>query len=184
MAVPVEAYAVASRALPLSVAFGTCWVKGCVSDLVTQKVVERKPAVDWKRNMAFATFSGAYLGCGQHYIYNVLFTRWFGCGLDWGTAARKVAADAFWHVPCVYLPLYYAFQDTVLSGGPICGLRRYSQEFVSVMKPYCCIWTSFHFINFRFTPPELRIGLIACVSFGWLMVLSYISHKKREGEKH
>ena len=33
----------------------------------------------WRMN-AFATFSAAYLGCGQHFVYNVWFLKWFGEG--------------------------------------------------------------------------------------------------------
>jgi len=155
-------------------------VKGSASDLLTQAAVEQKPEVDWRRNVAFATFSGAYLGCGQHLIYNVLFTRWFGSALDTATAVKKVAMDGIWHVPMVYLPLYYAFQDTVLRGGPMDGLRRYREEWLDCMKPYWSMWTFFHFANFRFTPPELRIGLVAGMSFLWLMVLSYVSHRAHD----
>merc|ERR1712232_1065349 len=154
-----------------------------MGDIVTQKIVECKAEVDWRRNVSFATFSGAYLGCGQHYIYNVLFTRWFGVAKDMPTAVKKVLADGLWHVPCLYLPLYYAFEDTLLSTGPIDGLKRYSEEWLDCMKPYWSMWTFFHLANFRFTPPELRIGLIACVSFVWLVVLSYVSHRKYEAEK-
>jgi len=179
---PITQYSRASKAFPMSVAFATCWVKGSASDLVTQKVIEQKSSVDWKRNAAFATFSGIWLGCGQHYIYNILFTRWFGSALDLKTAAKKVLADGLWHVPMLYLPFYYAFEDTLLRSGPIAGLRRYSQEWLSCMKPYWSMWTFFHLANFRFTPPELRIGVIACMSFVWLVVLSYVSHRTYEAE--
>mmetsp|Transcript_73460 Transcript_73460/g.116345 ORF Transcript_73460/g.116345 Transcript_73460/m.116345 type:complete len:122 (-) Transcript_73460:220-585(-) len=91
--------------------------------------------------------------------------------------------DGIWHVPMVYLPLYYAFEDTVLRNGPISGLKRYSEEWLDCMKPYWSMWTFFHLGNFMFTPPELRIGLIAGFSFMWLIVLSYISHQKYELEK-
>jgi len=180
---PISCYASASRAWPLPVAFATCWVKGCASDLVTQKIVEGKDKLDVRRNLAFATFSGAYLGCGQHVIYNVLFTRLFGAGHDLATALKKVIADGLWHVPMLYLPLYYAFEDTILRGGPMDGMKRYSKEWLDCVKPYWSMWTFFHLFNFSFTPPELRIGLIACVSFVWLIVLSYVSHKSYEAEK-
>jgi len=180
---PLRAYASASRAWPLPVAFATCWVKGSASDVVTQSIVEKKEKIDWRRNAAFATFSGAYLGCGQHVVYNVLFTRWFGSAQNLPTALKKVAADGLWHVPMLYLPLYYSFQDTMLGDGPAAGLKRYSEEWLSCMKPYWSMWTFFHLANFRFTPPELRIGAIACMSFLWLMVLSYVSHQSYEAEK-
>lgn len=174
---PLEHYKSASRAAPFTVAFATCFVTGSASDLVTQKVVEKKKRVDWHRNVAFATFSGAYLGCGQHLVYNNLFTRLFGSALDAPTAIKKVAADGLWHVPCLYLPLYYMFEGTLSRDGPVAGLKRYSAEWLDCMKPYWSMWTFVHLVNFRFTPPELRIVLITCVSFVWQSVLSYVSHR-------
>eukprot|EP00933_Yihiella_yeosuensis_P058817 TRINITY_DN59539_c0_g1_i1.p1 TRINITY_DN59539_c0_g1~~TRINITY_DN59539_c0_g1_i1.p1 ORF type:complete len:224 (-),score=27.60 TRINITY_DN59539_c0_g1_i1:94-729(-) len=180
---PLNAYAASSRAWPMPVAFATCYAKGAASDAVTQRVVERKAEVDWRRNVAFAAFSGAYLGCGQHIVYNVVFTRLFGAGLDARTSFMKTMADALGHVPLLYLPLYYAFEDAVLKDGPLEGLKRYSNEWWDCMKPYWCLFTPFHFLNFIFTPPELRIGLIACMSFVWLIVLSFVSHRAYEAEK-
>jgi len=178
----ILSYASASRSCPLTVAFVTCWLKGTVSDLVTQTLVEGKDRVDLKRNFAFAAFSGAYLGCGQHYVFNVVMTHLFGEGCDWKTALKKTAAEVFCHEPLVVLPLYYVFEDTVLGGGVIHGLKRYSTEWLDCMKPYVSIWTFFHLFNFSITPPELRIGLVACVSFVWLIILSYVSHQAYEAK--
>lgn len=178
----LQAYAAASRAFPLSVAFATCWVKGSAADLVTQKFIEGRRSVNWRRNLAFATFSGGYLGCGQHFIYNVFFTRLFGAGLNLWTAVKKVVADGLWHVPMLYLPLYYMFQDSILRDGAMSGLCRYSEEWLDCMKPYWGMWTFFHLANFTLTPLELRIGLIAGMSLLWLMVLSYVSHRTIQAE--
>ena len=91
-----------SRALPLSTAFVTCLVKGSASDLVAQCPVEGKTfpsEVDWARNARFSLFSAVYLGCGQHFIYNRLYTSLFGASQSWGTVVRKVAVDNLVHVP-------------------------------------------------------------------------------------
>ena len=53
------------------------------------------------RTLSFGFFSGAYLGCGQHFVYNVAFTRLFGSSQSLGTGAKKVAADAIVHVPFI-----------------------------------------------------------------------------------
>jgi len=143
-------------------------------------MVEGKDRVDLKRNFAFATFSGAYLGCGQHYIFNVVMTHLFGQGRDLKTALKKTAAEVLCHEPLVCLPLYYAFEDTVLGVGAMNGLTRYSTEWLDCMKPYWGIWTFIHLFNFSITPPELRIGLVSCVSFVWLIILSYVSHQAYE----
>ena len=103
---PLTAYSRASRAAPLATAFFTCLVKGSASDAVAQLQVERRDSMDWKRNFSFAFFSGAYLGIGQHLIYNVAFALIFGTGTDMITGMKKVIADSTVHVPLIYLPLY------------------------------------------------------------------------------
>ena len=178
----LNAYRAWSRRRPLSAAFATCFVKGSASDAVAQHL-EDEP-FDAPRNFAFATFSGAYLGIGQHFVYNIAFTRAFGAGRDWATAAKKVAADSFAHVPLVYLPLYYPFKQIALGDGPYGeraadGLRRYADDAPVVLTTYWKTWPAVHFVSFSVLPPELRIGFVASASFLWLIFLSYASHETR-----
>ena len=42
---------------------------------------------------------------------------------------------------------------------------------------YYQMWPLFHFVNFRYTPPHLRIACVAGFSYLWLIVLSVLSHK-------
>ena len=93
----LDSYRGASKRRPLSVAFATCFVKGSCSDLVAQLFVERKERPSWQRTMAFASFSGLYLGIGQHFVYNVAFTRLFGAGMELKVGLRKVLADVLGH---------------------------------------------------------------------------------------
>ena len=169
---------------PLRTSFGVCFVKGVVSDAFAQKCIERGN-FNPRRNLAFATFSGAYLGCGQHYVYNVAFTRMFGTSTTFLTGLQKTAADLFGHTPFMYLPLYYAFEDTALGGSVTNGLTRlYGRdpetglptELLKVVSQYACIFPLVHLINFTITPIEMRIGVVACTSVVWLVVLSTISH--------
>lgn len=177
----IDRYAAASRALPFTVAFGTCLTKGCASDVTSQKLVEKRKweEVNWRRVAAFGFFSGAYLGCGQHWVYNVWFTRMFGQGNSLKQVAQRVAMDAAVHVPMIYLPLYFMFQETALGDGPKQGIERYVKgEGWETLTTYWQMWPVFHAMNFRFTPPELRIAAIAGFSYIWLVVLSFISHQQ------
>ena len=51
--------------------------KTSFSDLLVQKVVQKREQVDWKRNAAFAAFGFFYLGGVQYSIYVSLFSRIF-----------------------------------------------------------------------------------------------------------
>lgn len=157
----LQRYREASKARPLAVAFVTCYGKGTASDLVAQMLVERKSQPSVQRNVAFALFSGAYLGIGQHFVYNVAFTRIFGAGMDLRVGVQKVLADLFCHVPFMYLPLYYMFEDTALGvGNPQSGLQRWWKELPGTMAAYCKIFPMFHLFNFTVTPPELRLTVL------------------------
>mmetsp|Transcript_5213 Transcript_5213/g.17085 ORF Transcript_5213/g.17085 Transcript_5213/m.17085 type:complete len:214 (+) Transcript_5213:79-720(+) len=171
----VTAYRGLSSENPLGTAFVTCFVKGSASDCVVQHY-EGGP-FDLRRNVAFASFSGVYLGVGQHYIYNVLFSRLFGSGRDVATAAKKVVADAVVHVPAVYLPLYYPFETVATGRGTVRdGLDRYAEDAPRVLTTYWCTWPPAHFLSFSVLPQELRISFVAGLSFVWLCYLSNVSH--------
>lgn len=178
---PLRSYRRVSRAAPLWCAFATCWVKGSASDAVAQKVVEQKESIDVRRNLAFATFSGAYLGIGQHVVYNVAFTRIFGSGTDLLTGLKKVLADSAVHVPLLYLPLYYPFETVALKKGSVLdGLHRYRADAYDVLTTYWSTWPMVHLVSFTVMPQELRISFVACVSFAWLIYLSFKSHRVLE----
>ena len=179
IAAALRAYSRASTAAPLATAFATCLLKGSASDTVAQLQIEGRDRLDLKRNFSFAFFSGAYLGIGQHLIYNVAFTRIFGSGTDILTGVKKVVADSTVHVPMIYLPLYYPFKMVVLGEGTARdGLTRYRADVYDVMTTYWSMWPMVHFISFTYMPQELRIGFVASVSFVWLVYLSYASHKE------
>jgi hypothetical protein len=150
-------YRAASRRAPLLVAFATCLVKGSASDLLAQMQLEGRgwTEVNFMRNGAFALFSAVHLGCGQHLIYNVLFARVFGMGTDVRTVGLKVLADSLWHVPMVYLPLYYVFEVSALLSpnsaweAVEAGLSKYREEAYEVLRTYWTTWPLLHAINFK-----------------------------------
>jgi hypothetical protein len=51
--------------------------KTSFSDLLVQKVVERREEIDWMRNAAFACFGFFYLGGVQYTLYATIFGRMF-----------------------------------------------------------------------------------------------------------
>jgi hypothetical protein len=176
---PLQLYRAASRAAPLTTAFATCWIKGAASDAFAQLRIEQKDCIDWKRNIAFGFFSAAYLGIGQHCIYNVAFTRVFGTKTDLLTGLKKVVADSLIHVPLIYMPLYYPYKAVILGEGSMRdGLERYAHDARDVLGTYWSMWPGVHLISFTVMPQELRIGFVATVSFVWLIYLSYASHKR------
>jgi hypothetical protein len=62
---------------PFAFGVGVSCVKTSFSDLLVQKVVERREEIDWRRNMAFAAFGFFYLGGVQYTLYVPVFSRLF-----------------------------------------------------------------------------------------------------------
>ena len=110
-------------------------------------------------------------------FYNVVFLRLFGEGTT-RAVVSKVVADSVVHAPMISIPLYYMFENVALGHSAFDGLRQYSEEWWDACSSYWCMWPFFHCVNFRYTSPELRIAAVAGFSYLWLIVLSFLSHKR------
>ena len=83
-----------------------------------------------------------------------------------------------WHVPCVYLPLYYSFSTAVLgNGGPMDGLAAYRNDASKVLTTYWTTWPVIHACQFTAVPRELRIEFVSIAPFVWLIYLSFSSRQ-------
>ena len=122
--------------------------------------------------------------CTVSFASRTRVPRLFGPGQDFKAVSMKVIADALGHVPLLYLPLYYSVENALLRDVSVNGLadgfQQYLEEWQKPCFAYWKMWPAFHFLNFMFTPKELRISCVAAVSFVWLVILSVISHEKNE----
>jgi len=174
------------RTAPYASAFTVTAVKATASDLLAQTrgrmaQEEGRPAspnqpIVWRRTMAFLLYGGAYQGCAQYYLFNVLFPQWFGAGDDFGTVATKVLFDQMVVTPFVCLPVAYLIKAIAFGEPPAEGLRRYAADARrDLLFKYWAIWTPTQCLTFGVVPQQYRIPFIAFVSFFWLIVLSTIS---------
>lgn len=60
----------------------------------------------------------------------------------------------------IYLPLYYMFENSAFGGSPQLGIGQYKKEAWTTCTTYWQMWPVFHFLNFNFNRPELRIATI------------------------
>jgi len=168
-------YSQSCRSRPLLMAFLTCFVKGGLSNIVSQKIFEKRRRLNWSYLVSFAVVSGVIFGCVLHEFYNTIFDCLFGTGEDILTVAKKVLADACFVSPLVVFPMFFVLRDMLLGKGMTSGAKYYAREWFNIMRPYWSMWTFFHVANFRYTPSELRIFAVACMSFVYLIVLSWQS---------
>ena len=174
--------------LAFGVIFSGC--KTSFSDLLVQKVVERREKVDWRRNMAFAAFGFVYLGGVQYSIYVPLFSRLFPNAASFATKplaqklkdTRGILAmmaqtflDQCIHHPFMYFPAFYCTKEIVMAEGQA-DLRRCLQEYQRNMwedlQALWKIWVPATMVNFAFMPMHLRIPFVAGVSLLWTCILS------------
>eukprot|EP00439_Symbiodinium_sp_Y106_P023927 s2608_g2.t3 len=119
-------------------------LKTSASDLMAQKVVERREEVDWRRNFIFFTWGLMYLGGVQYFIYVHLFARrWFPmaeafAAKPWRAkladrvGQRNVLAqvffDQFVHHPFLLYPAFYQVKELIEGGTPLQGCRKRMAE--------------------------------------------------------
>ena len=163
--------------------------KTSFSDLLVQKVVERRDEVDWKRNAAFASFGFIYLGGVQYLIYVPIFGRLFPNAASFAakpltqklkdipgmfTLAAQVFLDQCVHHPLMYFPAFYITKELVMSKTPNLSktLSNYQTNMKEDLMALWKIWVPATVINFAFMPMHFRIPFVACVSLLWTCILS------------
>jgi predicted amino acid-binding ACT domain protein len=169
--------------------------KTSFSDLLVQKVVERKENVDWKRNAAFAAFGFIYLGGVQYTLYVPVFGRLFPNAAQFAAKSLRhklqdvrgmwqllaqTFCDQCVHHPFMYFPAFYVTRELVMgpsnneSGKPEIGrvLSEYRRNMTEDLLALWKIWVPATLFNFAFMPMHLRIPFVAGVSLLWTCVLS------------
>jgi len=165
--------------------------KTSFSDLLVQKVVEKREQVDWKRNAAFAAFGFVYLGGVQYTLYVPIFGRLFPNAARFAAkpirqkmkdakGMLQLCAQTFLdqcvHHPLMYFPAFYVTKELVMapSGTPDIGrvLAEYRVNMMEDLQALWKIWVPATMFNFAFMPMHLRIPFVAGVSLLWTMVLS------------
>ena len=173
-------------------AFGIVFsgMKTSLSDLLVQKIVERREHVDWKRNGAFATFGFVYLGGVQYSIYVTLFSKMFPNAAKFAmkpflskltdvkgmmTLFAQVAIDQCLHHPFLYFPAFYCTKELVMNPQRpnfVRCMQEYRNNMMEDLSALWKIWVPATLINFAFMPMHLRIPFTAGVSLLWTCILS------------
>jgi len=175
---------------PFAFGVGISTVKTSFSDYLVQTVIEKKEKIDWKRNLAFASFGFFYLGGIQYTLYVPIFGRLFPNAASF--AAKNIAAklkdvkgqfalfsqvflDQCVHHPLMYFPAFYMTKEFVTSNGkPDFGkaLSTSKENMKEDLLALWKIWVPATLLNFAFMPMYMRIPCVAATSALWTCVLS------------
>lgn len=163
--------------------------KTSTSDLLVQKVVEKRENIDWRRNTAFATFGFFYLGGVQYCLYVPIFSRLFPNAAAFAAkpvaeklrdapGLRALAAQVFLdqavHHPLMYFPVFYMMKDFVTSDkpNPTAALNEYKSNMKEDLIALWKVWVPSTIFNFAFLPMWARIPWVASTSLIWTCILS------------
>ena len=176
--------------------FATC--KTAISDLVVQKVIEKKEEIDWKRNAVFAAFGFGYLGLVQWFFYVTCMKRMFpkmgefaskplrqkikdGPGLR--ALVGQVCFDNFVVTPFFYFPFFYAFKQTIQGELDLSKLdwaligegawEKYRANMYEDWVAMWSLWVPGDFFIYAI-PVWMRLPANHMLSLVWTMILSYI----------
>lgn len=164
---------------PYIAACVVCAVKACSADWIAQRGASQK--FDFRRNLSFLLYGALYQGMVQEFIYNTLYTQWFGAATTLRVVATKVLFDAFFHNALLCVPMAYVVKAVVFGRSVGQGIRNYVYDVRNqgLLYKYYAIWMPTNFIIYSYIPKQWRITFMATVSFFWMILLSTISSRKK-----
>lgn len=160
---------------PLQAAVLTCGVKASFADLIAQvrSFTESEKAIELRRNAAYIIYGGIFIGLMCHIEYDVIFPHLFGTGHDVKTVVEEVLFDNFVSAPLMWLPPAYGIKAIMYDYPLKEGLDRYLTDIdEGLLLKYWAVWLPAQTISFSVLPDHLRVLFMACISFGWFIVLS------------
>ncbi len=168
---------------PYAAAFSVCSLKAAAADSFAQKCERsrnpEKTSFQFKRNLAFIIYGGFYQGCFTEYLYNELFSKFFGFDNSLTTALKKVSFDTVVISPFLCLPIAYLIKAVVFQQALRNGLQRYIYDVMNngLLTKKTLFWTPINAITFTIVPEHFRIAFVSCFSFFWLIMMSSIAGK-------
>ena len=171
------AYCAFAKASPYVCSISTSTIKGCVSDLFAQMVVERKRVPQWRRTLAFSLFGATYLGAFAQFKYATLYTALFGAAKTAPVIAFKLLADMLISAPLIYFPIYYLFKGAIFGSGCRTELSKYfSPHGFSMLRKYWVVWLPSLTVMWTLIPQHLRVAFLCLISLVWQVALSTLSY--------
>lgn len=168
------------HANPWSSACVVAAAKNSACDAVVQLSTTGK--VDVRRNATFVFFGLSWVGAGQYYLFNRLYPQLFptlNSNASFVTVASVTIFDNFVHIPCLYLPIFYATREIAFSHdipGPRTvegALTAYRSNFFDDVFMQAGIFVPAQAFNFAVNPPHLRVPFLVGVGVLWVSLLSY-----------
>lgn len=181
---------------PLSFAVFTATTKTAASDIFTQKYIENRKELDYRRLFCFTTFGCLFLGYFQYFCLVHTFAKWFPHAQRFGELptlrarlqdrqglkdlVKQTGAANFGFSPFLTFPTFYVFQEFIQVNAAVKesfiarvgqALERYSKNAYDDNKRAWAIWIPGLSICFAL-PLWLRMPVNNAMSFVFLCIVS------------
>ncbi|KAK9806480.1 hypothetical protein WJX73_001753 [Symbiochloris irregularis] len=156
--------------------FTKAWSAGLLNglgDICSQKLIEHRERIDWKRLGIFTGLGAVFVGPILHFWYLKLSTTVTAGGVQ-GTLIR-LGLDQL-----IFAPIFIAgFQALLLT---VSGERhqikgKLERDLKEIVITNWKIWIPFQFFNFGVVPQRLQVLASNTAAVGWNTYLSHASHK-------
>ncbi|CAE8588417.1 unnamed protein product [Polarella glacialis] len=164
---------------PLATAVFLCTTKAVAADAITQVVIQGQPELDTARLGVFLTFGCLYQGVFQYFLWNVAFERLWP-GASFRANLMKLAATTLIADPVIFFPTFYivqeVFSDRSLTLREAVGmaLTKYRMNCTSDWLASWSFWVPGHYVTYFWMPLHLRMPWVACASFCYISIFSYL----------
>ena len=142
-----------------------------------QAVVEKRARVDERRVATFGLFGATYQGCVQYFLFNHVL-EWWRPGRSVRAVALKIAATNFCLDPVLFFPVFYSLREMLATGElgahtVTAALAKYRENVFEDLRNSWGVWFPCHAVTYGLMPLHLRMPWVACVSFGYVGLLSF-----------
>ena len=184
--------------------FGTCFsgAKSGIADALVQTKVEHADELDWRRVGIFTTFGACFSGAWQYGLFVKLMPRLLPNAASFAakplraklrdapglrTLGAQLAIENGINNPLLFFPVFYTLKELIEEGDVDIlaaakrGLGVYSENWKEDVLAAWKVWVPAQLINFAFSPMWFRVPFVACVSFGWMVFVSFARGKPSAG---
>jgi protein Mpv17 len=178
------------RSKPILFGCGVSALKTSASDFITQRFIEEKETIDWRRNGLFFFWGCAWLGGVQYLLHVHMFTKVLFPTAPAFVAkslseklkdragqlavVKQVSIDQFVFHPFVVFPVFYQVKEFIEGGKPADGLSKCLKNWTVDCQMCWSIWVPTQLFNMSICPLWMRVPFTALVSFGFTMLLSFV----------
>ena len=132
--------------------------------------------LDLQRTLAFVIFGGGYTGVFNHFWLGWLARRYSAPGLT--SVLKKQAWQHGVLNPLFFVPCFYTVTETIrgrsMDDTAVLVRAKYWETLVAAWS----VWGPATAVMFAIVPERYQVLYTAVLSFGWNVVLSYLSNKR------